>query len=383
MSREQEIRNNRSTSTKWQKYPNDVLPAWIADMDLGVAPEIAQVLTERIACGDLGYPSIELQEQLLDAFSDRYLDRFNTPLDPALAVVGTDVVQSIVISILTLTNPGDGVIVQTPIYPPFMGAVNSTNRNLLENPLVMVNDEWIINFDELERLAQERSTTLFLLCSPHNPTGRVFTQEELVKIANICAANNVLVVSDEIHCDIVYSPNYHIPFASISPEFASNVVTMNSATKSFNIAGLRCSVTHFGSEELKAKYDAYDAAVRGSISSLSMLATTAAWQKGDAWLASTLSHLEKNRRTLTQFVTENNFGLSYRPPQGTYLGWLDFRKTKAASGTAEYLINNAKVALSPGIDFGTPGDGWARLNFATSEDLLVEILNRIKTGLEA
>lgn len=381
MSRELDIRRNRTTSTKWKKYPVDVLPAWIADMDLGVAPEIAQILTERISCGDLGYPSVDLQEQLLDAFSDRYLEKFNTPLDPALALVGTDVVQSIVISILTLTEPGDGVIVQTPIYPPFMGAVNSTNRQLLENPLIIDDNKWKINFDELEQLARNKSTTLLLLCSPHNPTGRVFSQEELVKIAKICAENDVLVVSDEIHCDIVYSPNYHIPFASISPEFASNVVTMNSATKSFNIAGLRCSITHFGSEELMERYDVYDPAVRGSISSLSMLATTTAWQRGDAWLDSTIAHLQGNREILTQFVTENDLGLSYIPPEGTYLGWLDFRNTNASSAPADYLLSNAKVALSPGIDFGLPGDGWARLNFATSTDVLLEILDRIKAVL--
>ncbi len=381
MSIEDEIRSKRTTSTKWMKYPQDVIPAWIADMDLGIAPVIAQELTERIENGDLGYPCAEVEARFIDAFSDRYIERFNTPLDPALGLASTDVVQSIFIAITTLTDPGDGVIVQTPIYPPFLQSVNDTGRILRENPLVRSDDTWEINLEELELLASEARTTLLLLCSPHNPTGRVFTQTELVKIAEICDKHNVLVVADEIHCDIVYEPSYHIPFASISPEFAANVITMTSATKSFNIAGLRCSIVHFGSAELKSRYEAVDSHLRGSISTPSMLAATAAWTKGDSWLKSTLATLKANRDAITSFVEQGCFGLRYIPPQGTYLAWLDFRDTKAAESPQEFLLDKARVALSPGPDFGTPGVGWARLNFATKPEILGEILNRIKKAL--
>jgi len=380
--REDEIRSKRSTSTKWMKYPKDVLPAWIADMDLGIAPAIASDLHQRIEFGDLGYPCADLEAKFIDAFSDRYLEKFNTPLDPDLGLVSTDVVQSIVISLLTLTEPGDGVIVQTPIYPPFLHSVEDTGRNLLENALIKSNTSWEINFEELETLASDPRTKLLLLCSPHNPTGRVFTQTELVKVAQICARHNVLVVADEIHCDIVYQPNYHIPFASISPEFAVNVITMNSATKSFNIAGLRCSVVHFGSAELKTLYERYDAPVRGSISSLSLIAATAAWQKGDSWLESTMATLERNREMLNEFIRTNSFGIEYLAPQGTYLGWLDFRSTKAATAPGEYLLREGRVALSPGSDFGKPGAGWARLNFATQPEILEEIFDRITSAFK-
>nr|MDA8081825.1 aminotransferase class I/II-fold pyridoxal phosphate-dependent enzyme [Actinomycetota bacterium] len=271
--------------------------------------------------------------------------------------------------------------VQTPIYPPFLQSVLDTGRRLRENPLLQTEGTWEMNFTELETLASEPDTTLLLLCSPHNPTGRVFTQTELVKVAEICSRNNVLVVADEIHCDIVFEPNYHIPFASISPEFASNVITMTSATKSFNIAGLRCSVVHFGSQDLKSRYEFFDPHVRGSISSLAMLAATAAWQKGDSWLKSTLSTLKSNRDVLTQFVDNNGFGLKYNRPQGTYLAWLDFRDTKASESPQEFLLNKARIALSPGPDFGKPGNGWARLNFATRPEILEEILLRIGAAL--
>lgn len=381
MSIEDEIRSKRTSSTKWRKYSQDVIPAWIADMDLGIAPVIAAELTQRIESGDLGYPCADIEANFLDAFSDRYIGKFNTALDPHLGLVSTDVVQSIVISILTLTNPNEGVIVQTPIYPPFLQSVLDTGRRLRENPLLQTAGTWEMNFTELETLASEPDTTLLLLCSPHNPTGRVFTQTELVKVAEICSRNNVLVVADEIHCDIVFEPNYHIPFASISPEFASNVITMTSATKSFNIAGLRCSVVHFGSQDLKSRYEFFDPHVRGSISSLAMLAATAAWQKGDSWLKSTLSTLKSNRDLLTQFVDNNGFGLKYNRPQGTYLAWLDFRDTKASESPQEFLLNKARIALSPGPDFGKPGNGWARLNFATRPEILEEILLRIGAAL--
>ncbi len=381
MSVEDAIRSKRGTSTKWMRYPRDVIPAWIADMDLGIAPVIAQELIERIDNGDLGYPCAEVESRLIDAFSDRYLERFNTPLDPALGIVSTDVVQSIVIALMPLTKPNDGVIVQTPIYPPFLQSVNDTGRRLRENPLVQTDRGWEINFDELEKLAGEPDTSLLLLCSPHNPTGRVFTQTELVRVAEICSRHGVLVVTDEIHCDIVFEPNYHIPFASISPEFAARVVTLTSATKSFNIAGLRCSVVHFGSAELKECYESIDSHLRGSVSTPSMLAATAAWTKGDNWLKSTLALLRENRDYLTTFVLESGLGLKYSPPQGTYLAWLDFRETKAAASPQEFLLSEAKVALSPGPDFGQPGIGWARLNFATKPEILSEMLERIGTAL--
>lgn len=379
MAAEIDVRLKRTTSTKWNKYPKDILPAWIADMDLGISAEISQALIDRITNGDLGYSSLELQDELINSFSDRYLDKFNTPLDPELAVVGTDVVQSLYTAVLTLTDPGDGVIVQTPIYPPFLSAVG--DRTLLENPLIQTEDSWEINFEQLEQLASSTKAKLLLLCNPHNPTGRVFTQTELVKIANVCQRYEITVVSDEIHCDIVYRPNYHIPFASISPEFAPNVITMASATKSFNIAGLKCSITHFGSEDLLTRYNSIPERVRGSVSSLGMISTIAAWNHGEKWLNSTLEILETNRDTVCQVINSSGTGMHISSPEGTYLGWIDFRDTAIASAPFELLMEKAKVSLSPGPEFGKPGLGWARLNFATDPEILKAILTRITAVL--
>lgn len=381
MATDSEIRAQRFTSTKWRKYSDDILPAWIADMDLGIAEEIVEAIQKPIDSRDLGYGSIELQEQLLDAFTDRYLEKFNTPLDPALAVVGTDVVQSIFAAILGFTEKGDHVIIQTPIYPPFLDAVISTGRTLNENPLIRTEQGWEIDFGQLEQLASHPECKLLLLCTPHNPTGKVFTQTELIRIANICIKYDVLVVSDEIHCDIVYSPNYHIPFASISPEFASRVVTMNSATKSFNIAGMKCSVTHFGSEELMSQYNRSHPRIRGSVSNLAMIATTAAWQQANHWLESTITTLEINRNNIYQYLSKSDLNVTLLPPQGTYLAWIDFRNSIASSDPYQYLLEKAKVALSPGSDFGTPGIGWARLNFATRPEIIDDILKRIAAAL--
>lgn len=375
MATEIDVRAKRTTSAKWNKYPKDILPAWVADMDLGISEEISQALIERITNGDLGYSSLDLQDELLNTFSDRYLEKFNTPLDPELAIVGTDVVQSLYAVVLTLTDPGDGVIVQTPIYPPFLSA--AADRTLLDNPLIQTEDSWDINFTQLEQLASSSKAKMLLLCNPHNPTGRVFTQTELVKIANICQRYGIIVVSDEIHCDIVYRPNYHIPFASISPEFASNVITMASATKSYNIAGLKCSITHFGSEELLTKYNSIPERVRGTVSSLSMISTITAWNRGEKWLNSTLELLEANRDTVCQVINSSGSGMRISSPEGTYLGWIDFRNTTIATDPFESLIEKAKVCLSPGPDFGNSGIGWARLNFATHPEILNAILERI------
>lgn len=382
MDEASQIRQQRSTSTKWHKFADDVLPAWIADMDLGIAGPIRDAIITCVESGDLGYPSLSLQQNLLDAFSDRYLEKYSTPLDPDLALVSTDVVQSVFISVLTLTEPGDGVIVQTPIYPPFLDAVINTGRTLRETPMLRTDSSWEINFDELELVASEPSTNLFLMCSPHNPTGRVFTQAEQVKIADICSRNNVVVITDEIHSDIVYQPAFHIPFASISPEFASNVITMTSATKSFNIAGLRCAVTHFGSSELKSRYETYPYHVRGSVSNLGMLATTIAWSQCDDWLDGTLSQLGANRKAIASHLESNDSGIGFVEPEGTYLAWLDFRHTAFVTSPESHLLEKGKIALSSGADFGTTGIGWARLNFATTPDILSQILHRMTDCLK-
>lgn len=381
MATDSEIRAQRFTSTKWRSYSDDILPAWIADMDLGIAPEIVEAIQKPIDSRDLGYGSIELQEQLLDAFTDRYLEKFNTPLDPSLAVVGTDVVQSIFAAILGFTEEGDHVIIQTPIYPPFLDAVNSTGRILSENPLILTDQGWEIDFDQLEQLASRPECKLLLFCTPHNPTGKVFTQTELIRMANICTEYDVLVVSDEIHCDIVYPPSYHIPFASVSPEFATRVTTMNSATKSFNIAGMKCSITQFGSEELMSRYNESHPRIRGSVSNLAMIATTAAWQNANHWLEATLATLKSNRDNTCQYLGQSGLDINLFPPQGTYLAWIDFRNSVASGDPYQFLLDKAKVALSPGPDFGTPGIGWARLNFATHPEILDSILKRITAVL--
>lgn len=381
MSKWDSMRTTRSISAKWNRYPNDVIPAWIADMDFGVAPEITQRLIEIVSSKDLGYPIQDVQDELLNAFSDRYFEKYNTVLAPDLALVSTDVVQSILISILTLTNPGDGIIVQTPIYPPFLSSVESTGRSLCENKLIETQGGWEIDFQNLEELAKKESTRMLLLCSPHNPTGRVFLQDELVQIGQICSEYNVIVVADEIHCDLVYSPSFHIPFASLSPQWASNVITLNSAAKSFNLAGMRCSIAHFGSEELKKQYESFQFHLRGSISNLGMIGTTTAWKKGEHWLKEIVAQLQDNKNLISNYLSSNGSQIGYKAPEGTYLAWLDFRQTKAKESPYDYVLQHAKVALSPGQDFGSPGKGWARLNFATESDVLVEILDRITKSI--
>ena len=364
---------------KWTKYPADVIPAFVADMDFKVAPAVQTAIAHFTDTQDYGYGTMTDAIPLFDAFAAWMARRHKWQPDPALTHANTDVIQGLVATLVAFTAPGDGIIVQTPVYPPFLRFVGSTDRRLVENPLVDDGTRFVVDLEGLERAAPQ--ATMILLCNPHNPTGRVLERAELEGIAAIAAAHNLTIVSDEIHADLVYPGATHIPMETIEAA-VERTVTLTSATKGFNIAGLRASIAHFGSAGLKEKFDkAVPERLLGGPSRVGVAATIAAWCDAEDWLDAVMLHLDRNRRRVAEWAGQAN--LAHYAPEATYLAWMNCRHIDVKEGLTpqQHMLENGKVALSDGAEFGEPGHGHVRLNFATSEEILEEILGRLGGAL--
>ena len=360
---------------KWKKYPPDVIPAFVADMDFKVAPAVQQAITRLTDTEDYGYGQMADSAALFEAFSDWMGRRHDWRPDPALTHANADVVQGLVATLVAFSEPGDGVIAQTPVYPPFLRCIADTGRRLIENPLLDDGIRYVVDLEGLERAAAQAS--MILVCNPHNPTGRVFERAELEGIATIAAAHNLTIVADEIHADLVYPGAKHIPMEAV-PEAASRTVTLTSATKGFNIPGLRTSVAHFGDDALKERFDRMlPERLLGAPGRIGVAATIAAWCEADAWLDEVMLYLDANRRRVAGWAARS--GVGHHAPESTFLAWLDCRHLDLPAGVTpqQHFLDHARVALSEGSDFGNTGQGHVRLNFATSAEILDEILGRL------
>ena len=362
---------------KWSRYGGDVIGAWVADMDFPVAPAIQEAIDEIQAGNEFGYPALDADTAVREAFADWMKREHRWRIDPDDTLLLGDVLQAMHAAILRFSEPGDGLIVQTPIYPPFLGAVKANNRRLDENPLARdANGDYGIDFDGLRAVIDER-TKMLLLCNPHNPTGRVFSRKELKKLAEIVLEHNLVVISDEIHMDLVYPELRHIPIASLGPEIAARTITLSSASKSFNIAGLRCGVAHFGAPELRHEFSKINLRLFGTPSIVGLAATRAAWRSGKEWLTLVREQLDENRQRVEIFLAANLPEIGFRMPEATYLAWLDCTALGLNQSPQEFFLKQAKVGLNPGSDFSPAAEKFARLNFATPPAILDEILNRM------
>ena len=365
---------------KWAMYPPDVLCTWVADMDFPAPEPVRRALLRSIERSDIGYPLDPERLGLREAFAERMKERFDWDVAPERCVVITDVVQALYVGLQVYSKPGDGAVIQTPIYPPFLTALEESHRRLVACPWVQGSAGWEIDLDLL-RSVVDSGTRLFLLCNPHNPTGRVLRRPELEAIADVALSRDLIVLSDEIRQDLVFPGHRHIPFASLGPEVQSRTVTLTSATKAFSIAGLRCGIAAFGSAELQQQFDSLPRHVRGGINILGAQATLAAWEHASLWLERVLLHLERNRDHVARFVRERWPSVRHFPPEGTYLAWLDFRAS-SVENPARLFLKKGRVAVSQGHLFGTEGAGFVRLNFATSKSILDEVLTRMDETLE-
>jgi cystathionine beta-lyase len=370
----------RSDRIKWRLYGDQVLPAWVADMDYPVAPPIQRALTELLERSDLGYHHVPLSPRLREALVARMHERFDWQVEPERVVPLVNALQGLDASVLLHSRKGEGVIVQTPIYPPFLAAVGRSGRRLVENVLLAGPERYEIEFDRL-RADIDSDTRVFLLCNPHNPTGRVFELDELRAVAELALEHDLIVVSDEIHADLVYPGHKHIPFASLGPEVADRTITLTSATKAFNLAGLPCAFAVFGGDRAQQPFAELPPHLLGHCGILDDAATHAAWTQGQAWLDAVLGYLLENRDTMLDYIRREIPGIRVLRPEATYLAWLDCRGLEVGD-PYRFFLEHARVAFNRGTDFGTPGEGFVRLNFATSAAILGRILERMAEAVK-
>ncbi len=369
-----------SRGEKWTTYPDDVLPLWVADMDFPIAEPIRRVLRFAVERSDVGYPIHPAPTPIPDLTAARMKRLHGWSVAPERVEVLSDVVQGMYTAVYQFSEPGDGVVVQTPIYPPFVGSVAKQGRRLDENPLALGEGGYTIDLDQLRRTTDAR-TRVLLLCNPHNPTGRVFRREELEALAALAVERDWVVVADEIHQDLVFPGHRHVPFASLSPDVEARTITLTAASKAFNIAGLRCGVAIFGSDELKRRFCSLPRHIRGGIGMLGIEALDAAWRYSEPWLDQVRGYLEANRAYVIDFVRDELPGVVLHPPEATYLAWLDCRALELRPSPFAFFLEKAKVALSDGATFGAPGRGFARINFATSRAILSDALERMAKAL--
>jgi len=379
MNFDQVIDRRNTESVKWNWYDEDVLPMWVADMDFRSPEPVIEALKARVAHGVFGYgwPPEELKSAIQVHLAQRQ--------GWEVAAEEIDFISGVVTgfnhAIYSLTEPGDKVMIQTPVYPPFLSASEQAGRERVINPLVRRPDgKYEIDFEDFE--AQVASgVKLFILCSPHNPVGRVFTREELTRMAEICLAHDVLICSDEIHADLVFKGTIHIPIASLSPEIAAKTVTYFAPSKTFNVAGLSTSVYVTQSEEIRGRLQHSMTMLLGHPNILGTQAALAAYRDGQEWLDEVLVYLESNRDFLVDFVCSELPGVSIWKPEGTYLAWLDCRELGLPVSPHKYFLDKAKVGLNDGADFGAEGERFVRLNFGCPRSILVEGLERMKAAL--
>lgn len=366
------------TGVKWGWHDDDVLAAWVADMDLPPAPVAVEAVRALVDRGDFGY-NFHAAGQLPEAFSAWEAQRHGWTPDPEHVRVFCDVMQAVDVALWTRCEPGDGVIVFTPIYPPFLGSATAGGRRLIDCPLDP--DGWRLDPERLAAAAAEPGARVILLCNPHNPTGRAFSREELAAIAEVAERHGLLIISDEIWADVVHPGATHIPVASLGEETAARTVTLAAASKAFNVAGLHCAVAHLGDETVREAIKALPGHVLGAVGSPGAEATLAAWTRGGEWLAQTREHLTAMRDHVARRVSAELPEARFTLPEATYLAWLDVSAYDVGDDPAKTLLDEARVALSSGNDFGEHGIGFVRLNFATTRPILDEVLDRMVVRL--
>lgn len=373
----------RKRGAKWTTYDPDVIPAWVADMDFPVAAPVRDAIDDVLERQDLGYAGPPALETLPEAFVGRMRERFSWEPDPKGVLPVGDLIQAMIAAVATFAGEGDGVIIQTPIYYPFLQIVGLLGRRVVENPLVVGSRRYELDFDQLRSAIDER-TRMFLFCNPHNPTGRVFERRELEELAEIALEHDLIVVSDEIHADLAYGGHPHVPFASLGPEIAARTITLTGASKAFNIAGLKCALIHFGTPELKSQQSRlFSPFLLGTPNILGIEATLAAWRAGGEWLDAVISQLEVNCRRVDEFVAAHLPAIAHLPAEASYFAWLDCTALELPSRPHEFFLEHARVAFNDGLPFGGSSERFARMNFGTSGAVLDGILERMYAAVDA
>ena len=377
----EEINRLKTNSTKWDSIDKEfgcteVLPLWIADMDLACAPAIVNALTKRAQHPIYGYGHIP--EEFFESAINWADKRFKTTIEREWLTTVPGVVPALNLAIDAFSKVGDEVIIQPPVYYPFFSTIKNNGRNLVENPLVEQDGYYYMDLDDLEKKITSK-TKMLILCSPANPVGRVWTKEELLALTDICKKHNIIIIADEIHADLVYEKGTHTPFYSLSEDAANMCITFMSPSKTFNIAGLFSSLAVIPNKNLMTEFT--HAILRASLENLNIFgieAVIAAYNEGDEWLDELLIHLKGNAEYIKDYLSKHIPDVKMKLTEATYLGWLDFRELGLIGDELnKFLIKDAKLGLNDGRVFGSDGEGFMRLNYACTRKTLEEAMSRL------
>ena len=375
-----------SDSSKWAWYGPNVLPLWVADMDFASPRPILDALHERIDHGVFGY-GME-PRRLRELFCARMASLYNWSIEPEHIVFLPGLVAGLNLAARAVGEPGSGIMTSTPIYPPFLSAPLNQDRICQAVPLASSQRHdaqgrsslhYQMDFDALNATVQP-NTRLYMLCNPHNPTGQVYSREELQELGDFCLRHDLLICSDDIHCDLLLGGTKHMPIASLSQEIADRTITLMAPSKTFNIPGLGCSMAIIPNAELRQQVNKAAAGIVPHVNLLGYVAAIAAYEKCGGWLATLLDYLTANRDFVFDYVHTNLPGVEMTQPEATYLAWLDFRQF-ALPDPFQFFLDDAKVALNAGRNFGKEGEGFVRLNFGCPRNTLAQALDRMAAAL--
>ena len=360
----------------------DELSLWVADMDFQVAKPITDALQAQVNHGIYGYT--EVKSDYFDIVKNWFKDNFDWEIKKGSLVKTPGVVYAIAMAVKAFTKEGEAVIIQQPVYYPFSEMIIANNRKLVNSPLVLKDGRYEIDFEDFEKKIVENNVKLFILCSPHNPVGRVWSVEELKRIGDICIKHDVVIFSDEIHADFVYEPNKHHVFASLGESYAANSVIATAPSKSFNIAGLQVSNIFIENKKLR---DAFRNEIVKSgysqLNTMGLAAARAAYESGKEWLDEVRAYIKDNLIFFRDYLKENIGELSLIEPEGTYLVWVDFRKLGLSEKQREDLIvNKAKLWIDSGAMFGVDGEGFERFNIACPRSYLKKALDSLAKAIK-
>ncbi len=382
-----EIIDRRSSdSIKWATGlvfgSDEATPMWVADMDFRAPEPVIEALIQRAQHGIFGY--VTRPASFYQAITGWWSRRHGWAIEKPWIVTTTRVVPGLGLSILAFTNPGDKVIVQPPVYMPFLDIVANNGRQLVFNPLKTDGRRYSMDFDDLEQKARDSRTRMLILSSPHNPVGRVWNREELLHLGEICLKHNVLIVSDEIHCDLVFPGYKHLPIASLTPELARNTLTLTAPTKTFNIAGLDAAYAIIPDPILRDRFcSQVDALHLSGANTFGMLGLETAYNQGEEWLDQLLLYLECNLDALEKFFSERIPRIKVYRPEGTYLVWLDCSGLGLPPAELKkFMVKEAKLGLNDGVPFGPGGQGFIRMNVACPRAILRRALEQLESAVK-
>jgi cystathionine beta-lyase len=380
------IDRNHTNCSKWDFNlenfgTKDVLPMWVADMDFPAPPAVTEALIERAKHPIYGYsrPDDDYYNLIIKWMKNRH----GWEPKKEWITYAPGIVPALNWLIQSYSNPGDKVIIQQPVYYPFSRAIRNNGRQMIDNPLILKNGKYFMDFEDLEKKVDDPRVKIFILCSPHNPVGRVWTREELMRLGEICFRRQIIVISDEIHSDLIFKGHRHIPFASISEKFMQNSIVCHAPSKTFNLAGLQVSNIMIPNRFLRDSFrnTLANQAIKAP-NCFAIPALKAAYREGEQWLDTVMEYIENNYLFLEEYIRSNMSQIKVIRPEGTYLVWMDFRDLgMSPKEEREFMLNRARVAFDDGPQFGPEGNGFERINIACPRSILQEGLERIQKAI--